>query len=407
MPGKERMHSNWKKSLRARAFERAWVIALAALLVFTEAAGAQTPGTASVRGQVVDETGAAVTGADVRVESPSTGVSRAAQTDAAGRFTIAELPLAGAYTLRVHKNGFADQQNGPFGLRAGESAGFQVRLAPAAVSAEVRVSGTTEGVRADSPSLGTRFDTKAIENTPLLGRKLTNLPLLNSAVRSARGTGDLFLNNTLFVIDGGGRRQTTFTIDGSTGDDEWGRQTIFTNVPLAAVQEFTVLTNSFSAEYGRTTGAAINLITRAGTNDFHGDVLAAYRPTSLEAKAPVTGVEAGDELRQGSLFLSGPLVANRVFFSAGGEYSAQDRDSVITSPLAPGVYTGHYRQTLGFLRLDGDVNSAHHATARFNYDSFKDANPQDVVGGISLPSAGRVFRRRTEAVQVSETAVLS
>lgn len=380
---------------------------LTVFLTLVSGAFAQTSGTATVRGRVLDETGAAVAGAQVRVESPSTGITRAGTTDSEGRFTIPALPLAGRYTLRVSKDGFASQENGPFTLRAGEAAGFEVRLSPAGVAAEIRVSGTAAGVRADSPQLSTRFDAEKIQNTPLAGRKLTNLPLLNSAVRPARGTGDLFLNNTLFVLDGGGRRQTTYTIDGSTGDDSWGRQTIFTNVPLAAVQELTVITNAFSAEYGRTTGGAINVVTRAGTSDLHGDFIALYRPTGLEANAPVTGNPAGDELRQGSGMLSGPLFQNRLYFSAGGEYSAQDRDSLITSALAPGVYTGHYRQTLFFGRLDADINSAHHLTGRFDYDSFRDTNPQDVVGGLSLPSAGRVFRRSAEAAQIAETAVLS
>ena len=104
------------------------------------------------------------------------------------------------------------------------------------------------------PKLGTRFDTLKVENTPLMGRKLTSLPLLNSAVRPARGTGDLFLNETLFVVDGGGQRQATYTVDGISGEGSWGRQTIATTLPRPAVQEMNVLTSAFSAEYGRTTG---------------------------------------------------------------------------------------------------------------------------------------------------------
>ncbi|HVG22255.1 MAG TPA: Plug domain-containing protein [Blastocatellia bacterium] len=88
-------------------------------------------------------------------------------------------------------------------------------------------------------------------------RELTRQHPGSAASEQSGGTGDLFLNNTLFVINGSGRRRTSFTIDGSTGDDAWGRQTIFTNIPPSAIQEFTVLTNGFSAEYGRTTGSVI------------------------------------------------------------------------------------------------------------------------------------------------------
>jgi hypothetical protein len=368
---------------------------------------AQTSGTATVHGRVTDETSGAVPGAAGAMTNDATGFSRSTRTNAYGQWTISELPLTGRYRLKISREGFAPQERGPFELRGGETASFNAVLSPAGVSTRITVSGTTEGVRADSPQLGTRFDSRKIDNSPLRGRKLTNLPLVNSAVRPACGTGDLFLNNTLFVIDGGGRRQTTYTIDGSTADDTWGRQTVFTNVPLGAVQELTVLTSAFSAEYGRTAGAAVNLVTRSGTNVFKGDLVGVYRPASLQPKAPVTGFDVGDELWQGSGVLSGPVVTDRVYFLAGGEYNSQDRGSAITSPLAPGVYTGFYRQRLFFARADADLSSSQHLIARFNLDDFSDSNPQDVVGGLNLPSSGREFRRNTYSGQLAETAVLS
>src|SRR5205085_9604261 len=123
----------------------------------------------------------------------------------------------------------------------------------------VTVFGTTEGVRAD-PQIGRRFDAKLIEETPILGRKLTSLPLLNSAFRQAKGTGDLFVNQTYFATGGGSRRTTTFTLDGASNDEAWGRQTMMAIVPLGAVEEVTVLSNAFSAEYGWTSGPALNVV---------------------------------------------------------------------------------------------------------------------------------------------------
>ena len=166
------------------------------------------------------------------------------------------------------------------------------------------------------------------------------------------------------MINGGGRRQTTFTIDGSGADDSWGRQSIFTNIPVAAVQEFTVLTNSFSAEYGRSTGGAVNLVTRTGTNDLRADVTFTARPGGLQANTPVTDQEAHDELWQGSAVASGALVHDRAHWAAGAEYTDQQRDSVITSALSPGVFTGKFKQTLLFARFDGDINAEHHWLAR-------------------------------------------
>jgi hypothetical protein len=370
-------------------------------------ASAQTTDTASVRAVVVDANGLPVGAANATLENTATGARRSGKTDSHGQITFGAVPVSGAYHLRISKSGFEEAAQGPFVLRAGEAATFRTALSLQGVSAAMTVYGTAEGVRSDSPELGTRLDEHALREVPVFGRKLTTLPLLNSAVRPARGTGDLFLNNTLFVINGGGRRQTTYAIDGGTGDDAWGRQTIFTNLPLSTIQEFTVLTNAFSSEYGRTTGAAINVITQSGTNRLRGDVIGLLRPRGLQANAPVTNVKAGDELKQISGMISGPIVADRTHFLAGVEYNDQERESRITSPLAPGTFTGQYRQTLAIARVDHELNAANHLLLRGNLDRFTDTNPADAVGGVSLPSAARTFRRGASSLAVSDTTVIA
>src|SRR6185295_19073139 len=227
-------------------------LALLFLLVSALAAStallAQAPGIGALRGRVVDSSGAPIAGAQVTVVNTDTGFTRTVSTDAAGAYGFADLPLTGRYEVSFAHEGLAAEKRSGLELRAGGTATVDAALHPLPVEDAITVYGTTEGVRADSPQLGLRLDSERIEETPILGGKVTSLPLLSSAVRSARGTGDLFLNNTIFVIDGSG------------ADDSWGRQTIFTNVPLASIQEFTVLTNAFSAEYGRTTGGAISLV---------------------------------------------------------------------------------------------------------------------------------------------------
>ena len=377
------------------------------LLAFRIPAVAQTPATGAVRGRVKDASGAVVAGATITIVNVSTGITRTTKTDADGAYAIVDVPLTGSYKLTATREGFAPQEKGPFSLGGSQTATFDVTLATAGVSEQVRVSGTLDAVRTDAPQLGTRFDTEKIENTPLFGNKLTSVPLLNSAVRSARGTGDLFLGQTLFVIDGGGRRQTTYTIDGSSGDDSWGRQTIATALPLPAVQEMNVLTSAFSAEYGRTTGGAINLVTKAGTNGYHVDATGLYRPGSLSADQPVSGTSGYDNLWQGSGIVSGPIATDKVYFSVGGEYNSENRDSAITSPLAPGTYRGDIQQSLVFARIDADLDQQNHIFGRFTADQLKDTNPQDVVGGLTLPSAGRTFTRDTYLYQLADTATLT
>src|SRR5207247_7052050 len=92
----------------------------------------------------------------------------------------------------------------------------------------------------------------------------------NAAFRQAKGTGDLFVNATYFVTGVGGRRQTTVTLDGANNDEAWGRQTAIATVPLGAIQEMNALSNAFSSEFGWTAGPALNIVTKSGTNGYHG-----------------------------------------------------------------------------------------------------------------------------------------
>jgi hypothetical protein len=369
---------------------------------------AQTLDTASVRGQVVDPQGAAIEDAGVVLVNQLTGLKRETHTDGDGYYHFAGLPLTGRYTLTINSKGFRPSEQKDLSLRADETATINVSLdVGTEILNDVQIYGTAEGVRSDSPQTGTRLDLQKIDETPVFGRKLTNLPLLNSAVKPTRGQGDLFLNNTLFVINGGGRRQPTFKIDGSTGDDAWGRQTIFTNIPFSALQEFTVLPNSFSAEYGRTTGGAINVVTKSGTNDTHGDLLYLLRPAGLQANAPLARVRTKDELNQVSGVISGPIIKDRTHYLIAAEYNHQDRDAVITSPIAPGLFTGEFRQPLFLVRVDHQLSEGNRLAAKFNFDRFEDTNPADAVSNLVLPSAGRIFRKQTYTAQLADTWTLS
>jgi hypothetical protein len=212
----------------------------------------------------------------------------------------------------------------------------------------------------------------------------------------------------LVAANGSGRRQTTYSIDNTTADDSWGRQTIFTALPFAAVQEFTVLTSASSAEYGRTTSAAVNLVTKSGTDNLHGDFAGMGRPAFSQANLPLAPQKTANTLAQGSGALSGPIFNTHTYYFGALEYSTQQRDAVINSPIQPrSLFTGNFGQTLMFGRFDHDLNAANHITLRANLDRFSDTNPQDVVSGITLPSAGRVFSRKTYALALAETATLS
>jgi hypothetical protein len=392
-----------------RIFAQQSFALLVLILAFAYCALCQTADSGRIRGRVVDPNDAAILGATVSITNQVTGFHRQTTTDEGGRYTLSELPLTGRYTVSVTSQGFASRDVENVELRASGTATIDLTLSPDVGRSEVTVTGTSDAIRTDTAQLDVRLDAEKIDETPVLGRKTTNLVQPVSAVRSARGTGDLFLNNFLFVINGAGRRQTSFLVDGGTGDDSWGRQTIFTNIPLSALQEFTVLTDSLSAEYGRSAGGSVNLVTKSGTNEFHGDFLGLWRPPGLQARPPASTLNqrTPDQLGQVSGVFSGPLDHDRTHFLVSAEYNDQKRDSVIKSRLSPGVFRGIYHQELVMGRIDHSFNQQNILTARFNFDNFVDSNPQDAVGGNVLPSAARNFRRRAYATQITETAVIN
>ena len=252
-------------------------------LAFSLGLRAQTPDTATIHGQVVDQSHGAVAGVLVTAGNTLTGLQRTVETDTSGHFSLAGLPIAGRYDITAGKPGFAEARLSGVTLAGGTTADLNLQLDVAGGQTHVSVTGVVGEVRLDQPQLGTRLGAAQMEDTPLASRRITYLPLLNAANRPAINQGDVFMNENLFTTNGAGRRQTWFEVDGSTGNDTWGRQTIFSNIPLAAVEEITVLTNAFSAEYGGSTGSVVNVVTKSGGSRFHGELLELWRPSSTEA----------------------------------------------------------------------------------------------------------------------------
>src|SRR5207253_2760158 len=213
----------------------------------------------------------------------ATGAVREAVSGNDGTATIPALSLTGTYTVGVSKQGFGNEERKDITLRSGETATLKVTLLAGSQSAEVTVYGTAEGVRAN-PQIGLPLNSPQINQTPILGRKTSSLPLLNSAFRQGKGTGDLFVNQTYFITGVGSRRATTFTLDGASNDEGWGRQTQIATIPIGAIQEMSVLTNAFSSEFGWTSGPALNIVTKSGTNNVHGEGIVLIRPGGWQAK---------------------------------------------------------------------------------------------------------------------------
>ncbi|HUI53434.1 MAG TPA: TonB-dependent receptor [Bryobacteraceae bacterium] len=387
------------------------------LAVISAVLHAQTPDTSTILGHVVDQSHAGVAGVTITVANSQTGLKRTAQTDGAGDFSLAGLPVAGSYSITASKQGFADATLDHVTLVGGASADVSLQLNVASGQSQITVTGVAGEVRADEPQLGQLLDTRQMDATPLLNSRITYLPMLNAANRPAINQGDVFMNENLFTTNGAGRRQAWFEVDGSTANDSWGRQTIFSNLPRTALQEMSVLTNAFSAEYGGSTGSVINMVTKSGGNHLHGDVFELWRPAATAAalsgftatSSNATGnTLTSDTLGQSAVSLGGPLgSAAATHFFVAGEFSREDKTSPVISPVAPGNFVGHYRGWLAFVRLDHQLNDRNNLFFRGNLDGFHDTNPNGAVGGNSLPSVDRVFRRRTYSSELGETAVLS
>src|ERR1700741_3182381 len=243
---------------------------------------AQSPNTATMIVVVNDQTGAVIRDAKVSVVNVATGASREAVSGDDGAATFAALSLTGTYKVTVSREGFGNEERDGLALRSGETATLKVTLQAGSQNAEVTVYGTAEGVRAD-PQIGLPLPSQQIDETPILGRKTSALPLLNSAFRQGKGTGDLFVNQVYFITGAGSRRTTTVTLDGANNDEGWGRQTSVATIPIGAIQEIAVISNAFSAEYGWTAGPALNIVTKSGTNGIHGEALVLVRPGDWEA----------------------------------------------------------------------------------------------------------------------------
>ena len=394
---------------------------------------AQSPNNSTIVVLVIDQSGAVVTDARVSVANNQTGAVRDVVSGSDGSATITALPLTGTYRVLVSKQGFSDERLDDVTLRAGETATLKVRLTVGTAKTEVTVYGTTGGVRADA-QIGQRLDSATIDETPILGRKVTTLPLLNSAFRQGKGTGDLFVNATYFITGSGSRRTTTFMLDGASNDEGWGRQTMLTTVPIGAVQEVAVLTNAFSAEFGWTSGPAMNIVTKSGTNNINGEGLYLARPGGMQAKtfstdgycAPsvptcttpstlvaINPADLPDELNQVSASIGGPIQKDRTFAFASADYTAQNRTTFLSNTLPAFVlppdgsleYVGRYRQTLINGRVDHKLTPSQTLMVRGNYDHFYDTNPNDAVVGTSAPTVARRYTRGSRSVGINHTTV--
>ncbi len=264
----------------------------ALLLLLSSVASAQQSASSGLVGQVTDSSDAAIPGATVTVTNVGTNAQRTTVTDGEGRFSIPALPPA-TYSIKVELQGFRTAELQNFVLRQGETARPTITLGVATVSEAITVTGEAPLLQTQSASVGQVISEKQIEDLPLNGRNVLSLASLSAGVTPrnfARNT-QFGRRNQFITVEGGRDSSTNYTIDGV-----YVRSLRFNNLslnpPIDAVQEVSLLRNSFSTEYGQGQ-AVVSIVTKSGTNEMHGSGVRVLPERSVRCKKFLRANEAG------------------------------------------------------------------------------------------------------------------
>ncbi|HEV8487485.1 MAG TPA: carboxypeptidase-like regulatory domain-containing protein, partial [Blastocatellia bacterium] len=249
-----------------------------AMLVPTLTLAQGTRGT--IDGQITDQNGAAVSGATVKLINLGTKLEvRTVQTGDDGRYQLLELEPA-VYDVVITSSGFAEKRLSSVKVEPNRNLQLDISLGAAGAAESVNVTASQELLDKQSPTLGTTVDHRRVEGLPLNGRNVLNLSLLQPGVTETN-TG--FGEGAGIRVNGQRGVENNLTLDGSNNNEvAVGGPTGATPRP-DAVEEFRLLTANFEAEFGRNTGSVINVVTRSGGNDYHGNARFFYRPTFLSA----------------------------------------------------------------------------------------------------------------------------
>lgn len=312
--------------------------------------------TASVRGTVTDESGAAMAGAKVVATDAERGTVFNGATDETGRYVITALP-PGNYVLTVESQGFKKFSSGRFTLTVQEQATVNASLQLGDVSTVVEVEGSAALVNTTIANLGQVIENKYILSLPNLARNSMSMAYLTPGVVGSGGRrGD---SSTNFVANGSRNSTSDVLVDGvtvTTVEQNSGITDLKFSPSVDVVQEFKMQTNFFSAEYGQTGAAVVNMVTRSGTNDYHGTGYYFLRDAALNANDWFSNrsgraIPAFHRDQLGGVF-GGPIIRNRTFFFGGYEYTTQESPtaSTVSMPTA--------------LQRDGDFSQTFNASGQ-------------------------------------------
>jgi Carboxypeptidase regulatory-like domain/TonB dependent receptor len=315
---------------------------LAALLLVLGLAGtsADAQSTATLDGTVTDASGAVVAGAKVLVKNQATGVESSSQTDNAGAYLFSSLPI-GIYHIEVTSSGFQSAVISDLKLEVASSITQNIQMKVGEASEKVVILAESANVETTTTSLGQVINEKTVQEIPLNGRHFVDLSLLTPGTVTPPQNG--FLTAPLrgqgsFAINTAGQREdtTNWLVNGVNLNDPVQNQVTF-QPPIDTLAEYKIDNSAFPAEYGRNSGAIVNLATRSGTNDYHGELFEFFRNNDLDARNfynfASNGPQAPFKRNDFGAAFGGPIKRNKAFFFLAYEGLRQRQSLTLTTPV--------------------------------------------------------------------------
>src|SRR5258708_2572161 len=269
---------------------------------------------AAINGTVTDASDALVAAAAIELKSAETGLRRATVTDQGGRFQITPLPV-GTYSLTISKVGFRPTTVNHIDLQYSETRTIDARLEVGDATETIEVSAGAEAVNRTNAEVGAVIESAQIKEIPVSGRNWASLSLLapgainygDGAQRSIRFSGHS-LDDSNFTFDG---------VDTSGVQEQTQKADTRLNIALDSIAEFRVSTSNYTAETGAAGGAQINVVSKTGTNEFHGSTFYAVRNDVLDARSPFDGSSLPPfTLHQFGAGVGGAIIKDKAFFYA-------------------------------------------------------------------------------------------
>ncbi len=294
--------------------------------------------TSDLKGVVKSTGGPALPGALVSLTQDSTNLTFSITADEKGVFAFRLLP-PGSYTLTVEGKGMSTKKVSGIVLRLGQTTNLPVEMTPVEAQAVVEITGESTLVDPSRTTVSSTIDNNFITNLPINRRDFTNFSLTTPQVAvdnsPARNLGAASSSGLTF--SGQSARQNNIMVDGLDNNDVSVGSTR-TTFSQDAIQEFVVVANGFSAEYGRAAGGTLNIVTKSGGNEHAGSLFYFFRNDSLEAKRPLAGQSTPFKQQQFGATFSGPLLQDKLFYFVSVErFNKDDTNNINIDPTVAGL----------------------------------------------------------------------